>query len=68
MRSYSKKGLYNTYDKNHKERNSLDYYSTPTEEVLNILNILNINFEDKTILEPCCGRRSYGKRYSRIYK
>ena len=52
---YNKKGMYNEYDKNHKEREALDYYSTPTEEVTNILNILNINFIGKTILEPAAG-------------
>ena len=30
---YNKRGLYNGYDKKHKERDALDYYSTPTEEV-----------------------------------
>lgn len=55
MKTYNKKGLYNSYDKKHKERDALDYYSTPTEEVLNILNILRINFNNKNILEPCCG-------------
>ena len=52
---YNKKGMYNGYDKNHKEREALDYYSTPTEEVTNILNTLNINFIGKTILEPPAG-------------
>ena len=52
---YDKKGMYNGYDKNHKEREALDYYSTPTEEVTNILNTLNINFIGKTILEPSAG-------------
>ena len=52
---YNKKGMYNGYDKNHKEREALDYYSTPTEEVTNILNTLNINFIGKTILEPSPG-------------
>lgn len=52
---YNKKGMYNGYDKNHKEREALDYYSTPTEEVTNILNTLNINFIGKTILEPSAG-------------
>lgn len=28
---YNKKGMYNGYDKNNKEREALDYYSTPTE-------------------------------------
>lgn len=55
MKTYNKKGLYNSYDKNHKERNSLDYYSTPTKEVENILNTLDIEFNGGTILEPCCG-------------
>lgn len=52
---YNKKGLYNGYDKNNKERDALDYYSTPTEEIVNILNTLNINFGDSIILEPCAG-------------
>ena len=52
---YDKKGMYNGYDKKNKEREALDYYSTPTEEVTNILNTLNIDFSDKTILEPCAG-------------
>jgi hypothetical protein len=48
-------GLYNGYDKKHKERDALDYYATPTEEVVNILKELNINFENSLILEPCVG-------------
>ena len=52
---YNKKGMYNGYDKNHKAREALDYYSTPTEEVTNILDTLNINFIGKTILEPAAG-------------
>lgn len=52
---YSKKGTYAGYDKNHKEREALDYYSTPTEEVVNILKTLNIDFHNQVILEPCCG-------------
>lgn len=52
---YNKKGMYAGYDKNHKERNKLDYYSTPTEEVENILNVMNIDLDRSTILEPCCG-------------
>lgn len=55
MKTYSVKGLYNSYDKNHKERNALDYYSTPTKEVLNILEKININFNNTSILEPCVG-------------
>ena len=50
---YNNKGLYNKYDKNHKERDRLDYYATPSSEVENILNTLNINFDGSTILEPC---------------
>ena len=55
MGQYTNKGLYNKYDKNHKERDKLDYYATPTVEVINILNQLNIDFTDTTILEPCVG-------------
>lgn len=52
---YNKKGMYAGYDKNHKERDALDYYSTPIEEVTNILNVLGIDFSHETILEPCAG-------------
>ena len=55
MKSYNKKGLYNSYDKKHKERDNLDYYSTPKEEVTNILNKLNLDLKNMIILEPCCG-------------
>lgn len=55
MKSYNKKGLYNSYDKKHKERDSLDYYSTPIKEVENILNILNLDLKNMIILEPTCG-------------
>jgi len=54
-KSYNKLGLYNSYDKNHKERDALDYYATPPEEVENILHELDINFYGMTILEPCVG-------------
>ena len=37
MGQYSKKGLYAGYDKNHKEREALDYYATPPGKVENIL-------------------------------
>lgn len=67
MKSYNKKGLYNNYDKKHKERDSLDYYSTPKEEVTNILNQLELDLTNKIILEPCCGGRSYVSRYSGLY-
>lgn len=40
MGQYSTKGLYNGYKKNNAEREELDYYSTPTVEVTNILNTL----------------------------
>lgn len=52
---YNSKGLYNRYDKNHKERDKLDYYATPTVEVENILDTLNIDFNENTILEPSVG-------------
>ena len=55
MKTFNKKGLYNSYDKRHKERDALDYYSTPIEEVTNILNKLNLDFKNMIILEPCCG-------------
>ena len=55
MGQYTNKGLYNAYDKNNKERDKLDYYATPTNEVINILNTLNIDFSHTVILEPCVG-------------
>ena len=55
MGQYTNKGLYNSYDKNHKERNRLDYYATPTVEVENILDELNIDFISQSVLEPCVG-------------
>lgn len=59
MGQYSKKGLYAAYDKNHKERQAEDYYSTPTEEVENILQRLydegKLDLTNKYILEPSCG-------------
>ena len=55
MGQYTTKGLYNAYDKNHKERDKLDYYATPTVEVKNILDELNIDFSNCIILEPCVG-------------
>ena len=54
-KKYNSKGLYNGYDKNHKERDALDYYATPTKEVENILNTMNLDLDHITILEPCCG-------------
>ena len=41
MKNYTVKGLYNSYDKNHKERDALDYYATPTEEVIKEIKRLN---------------------------
>ena len=65
MGQYSKKGLYSAYDKNHKERDALDYYSTPTEEVTNILETLNKEgLKDSTILEPSSRVRPYCVRRS----
>lgn len=53
---YDNKGGYGGYKKNNKEREALDYYSTPTEEVTNILKIINFPIDkDLTILEPCAG-------------
>lgn len=55
MGQYTKNGLYNGYKKNNKEREQLDYYATPTEEVRNILDVLGFDFSSQTILEPCVG-------------
>lgn len=51
---YNSKGLYVGYDRNHKERDALDYYSTPTKEVENILDIMQLDLSS-SILEPCAG-------------
>lgn len=66
MKTYTKKGLYNSYDKKHKERDSLDYYSTSIAEVTNILNELNLDLKNMVILEPCCGGRSYVYGYRKL--
>lgn len=55
MGQYTKKGLYNGYKKNSKERAELDYYSTPTCEVENILHLLGLDMNKKVVLEPCIG-------------
>ena len=55
MGQYTNKGLYNAYKKNNKEREEKDYYATPKDEVLNILNVLDFDFTNQTILEPCVG-------------
>lgn len=55
MGLYNNKGLYTGYKKAHKEREALDYYATPTKEVVNILETIG-NFPQRaTILEPCAG-------------
>lgn len=55
MGQYTNKGLYNKYKKNNKEREALDFYSTPTLEVTNAMLEAGIVVEDKIILEPCVG-------------
>ena len=55
MGQYTNKGLYNSYDKKHTEREALDYYATPSKEVYNILNHLDIDFSNSRILEPSIG-------------
>ena len=65
MGQYSKKGLYTGYDKNHKEREALDYYATPPEEVTNILEVMNLDLAGADVLEPCCGG---GHMVEGIYK
>ena len=51
MGQYTNKGLYNSYKKNNKERAELDYYATPTAEVVNILETLNYDFSCLDILK-----------------
>ena len=46
MGQYTNKGLYNAYKKNNTEREEKDYYATPTDEVLNILNTLQYDFSN----------------------
>lgn len=55
MGLYNAKGLYNKYDKNHKERDKTDYYATPPGETINILRTLNFDPNGLKILEPCAG-------------
>ena len=55
MGQYTTKGLYNKYDKNHKERSKTDYYATPTVEVSHFLTELGYDFSNQNILEPCAG-------------
>ena len=42
--------MYNGYDKNHKERDKKDYYSTPIEEVFNILDNIGFKFVDTDVI------------------
>lgn len=55
MGQYTINGLLNGYKKNNKEREQLDYYATPTAEVVNILDTLGYDFSNQIILEPCLG-------------
>lgn len=56
MGQYTKKGLYNGYDKNNKEREALDYYATPPEEVTNILKKMGLEITAQdSVLDPACG-------------
>lgn len=55
MGLYNKQGLYNGYKKNNKEREALDYYATPSQEMTNILEVLNLDLDGYSILEPCAG-------------
>lgn len=55
MGQYTTKGLYNKYDRNHRERSKTDYYATQPGETLNILEHLGIDFSNQSILEPCAG-------------
>ena len=50
-----KTGGYAAYDKNNKEREADDFYSTPTVEVVNILKTIKPDLKKKVILEPGCG-------------
>ena len=53
---FDKKGGYAGYDKNNKEREALDFYATPPKEVYNILNVMNLKFENNdVILDNSCG-------------
>ena len=65
MGQYTSKGLYNKYDKNHRERDKLDYYATKPGETYNLLKTINKDFSNMKILEPCCGG---GHMAADIYK
>ena len=55
MGKYSKKGTYGGYDRTNKDREEFDYYATPVEEVVNILETLGYDFTGKVILDNSCG-------------
>ena len=59
MGKYDETGGYAGYNKNNEEREPLDYYATPPEEVVNIIKILKPwdldNNKEIIILEPCAG-------------
>lgn len=58
MGKFDAKGRYCGYDKNNKEREALDYYATPPEEIENFLSFFygeDKNDEPKIVLEPACG-------------
>lgn len=56
MGQYNKKGMYSGYDKNNKEREALDYYATPPQEVSNILKTMGLEITDQDyVLDPACG-------------
>ena len=56
MGQYNKKGMYSGYDKNNKEREALDYYATPQQEVTNILKTMGLEITAQDyVLDPACG-------------
>lgn len=56
MGQYNKKGMYSGYDKNNKEREALDYYATPPQEVSNILKTMGLEITAQDyVLDPACG-------------
>lgn len=56
MGQYNKKGMYSGYDKNNKEREALDYYATPPQEVANILKTMGLEITAQDyVLDPACG-------------
>lgn len=55
MGQFTVNATYSGYNRNNKDRQAEDYYATPPWEVTNILNILNLDFNNLEILEPCCG-------------